>query len=48
MTHLDTTRAVSPLRAADDAIQVDTSTMSESEVVAALTDLVARRAGAHR
>jgi cytidylate kinase len=43
--HLDSTRAVSPLRAADDAVQVDTSAMTESEVVAALTDLVARRTG---
>ncbi|MEV3905481.1 (d)CMP kinase [Mycobacterium sp. NPDC050551] len=43
--HLDSTRAVSPLRAADDAVQVDTSAMTEPEVVAALTDLVARRTG---
>jgi cytidylate kinase len=46
--HLDSTRAVSPLRAADDAVQVDTSAMTEPEVVAALTDLVARRTGVRR
>lgn len=46
--HLDSTRPVSPLRAADDAIEVDTSAMNEAEVVAALTDLVARRVGARR
>ena len=34
--HLDSTRAVSPLRAADDALVVDTSDMSESEVIAHL------------
>ena len=38
--HLDSTRAVSPLRAADDAIIVDSSDMSESEVVAHLLDVV--------
>ena len=31
--HLDSTRAVSPLRAADDAIVVDTSDMTQSEVI---------------
>ena len=41
--HLDSTRAVSPLRAADDAIVVDSSDMSESEVVARLLDLVEQR-----
>lgn len=46
--HLDSTRAVSPLRAADDAVEVDTSEMTEPEVVAALTDLVERRVGARR
>jgi cytidylate kinase len=46
--HLDSTRAVSPLRAADDAIVVDSSDMSESEVVAYLLDLVQQRAGASR
>ncbi len=46
--HLDSTRAVSPLRAADDAVLVDTSEMSESEVVAHLVSLVEQRAGASR
>jgi len=46
--HLDSTRAVSPLRAADDAIVVDSSDMSESEVLAYLLDLVQQRAGASR
>ncbi|WP_231609805.1 (d)CMP kinase, partial [Rhodococcus sp. CX] len=34
--HLDSTRAVSPLRAADDAVHVDTSDMNIDEVIAAL------------
>jgi len=46
--HLDSTRAVSPLRAADDALVVDTSDMSEPEVVAHLLELVKQRAGASR
>lgn len=46
--HLDSTRAVSPLRAADDALVVDTSDMSESEVVHHLVELVEQRAGAPR
>lgn len=46
--HLDSTRAVSPLRAADDAIVVDTSDMTQDEVVARLRDLVAERTGATR
>jgi cytidylate kinase len=46
--HLDSTRAVSPLRAADDALVVDTSDMSESEVIAHLVELVEQRAGASR
>lgn len=41
--HLDTTRAVSPLQAADDAVVVDSSDMTESEVVAYLFDLVEQR-----
>lgn len=40
--HLDSTRAVSPLRAADDALVVDTGDMTEDEVVAHLLDLVQR------
>ena len=46
--HLDSTRAVSPLRAADDAVVVDTSDMTESEVIAHLTELAEQRAGASR
>jgi CMP/dCMP kinase len=46
--HLDSTRAVSPLRAADDALVVDTSDMSESEVVEHLVELVRQHAGATR
>ena len=46
--HLDSTRAVSPLRAADDALVVDTSAMTEPEVIAHLLDLVQQRAGATR
>jgi cytidylate kinase len=46
--HLDSTRAVSPLRAADDAVVVDTSDMSESEVIDHLVALVKQNAGATR
>ena len=46
--HLDSTRAVSPLRSADDAVVVDTSDMSEPEVIAYLVTLVNERAGAAR
>jgi CMP/dCMP kinase len=46
--HLDSTRAVSPLRAADDAMIVDSSDMSESEVVAHLLDVVEQSVGARR
>lgn len=46
--HLDSTRSVSPLRAADDALVVDTSEMTEAEVIAHLVDLVRRTAGARR
>ena len=45
---LDSTRMVSPLRAADDAIVVDTSDMTESEVIARLLELVHQRAGVRR
>jgi cytidylate kinase len=44
--HLDSTRAVSPLRPADDAIIVDTSDMTEDEVVAHLVKVVEERARA--
>ena len=46
--HLDSTRAVSPLRAAEDAIVVDTSDMNQTEVIAHLTELVEQKAGASR
>ncbi|KJX75174.1 (d)CMP kinase [Mycobacterium lepromatosis] len=41
--HLDSTRAVSPLRAAEDAAIIDTSEMTEAEVIAHLMDLVKQR-----
>ncbi len=46
--HLDSTRAVSPLRAADDALIVDTSDMTEAQVIAHLQALVQQKAGAAR
>ncbi|MDT7793769.1 MAG: CMP/dCMP kinase, partial [Mycobacterium sp.] len=46
--HLDSTRAVSPLRAADDASVVDTSDMTEAQVIAHLLKLVEERAGVSR
>ena len=46
--HLDSTRAVAPLRAADDAVVVDTSEMTEAEVIAHLLKLVKERSEAIR
>ena len=46
--HLDSTRAVSPLRAAADAVIVDTSDMTEAEVIGHLLELVRQRSGAVR
>ncbi|OMC56377.1 cytidylate kinase [Mycobacterium sp. IS-836] len=46
--HLDSTRAVSPLRAAPDALIVDTSDMTEAQVIAHLLELVKQRSGAVR
>ena len=46
--HLDSTRTVSPLRAADEALIVDTSDMTETEVVDRLLELVEQRTGAVR
>ncbi|BBZ76279.1 cytidylate kinase [Mycolicibacterium anyangense] len=46
--HLDSTRAVSPLRPAHDALIVDTSDMTQDEVVARLVELVEQRSGAMR
>jgi cytidylate kinase len=46
--HLDSTRAVSPLRAAPDAVVVDTSDMTEAQVIAHLRELVRQKSGAVR
>ena len=46
--HLDSTRPVSPLRAAPDALVVDTSDMTEAQVIAYLLELVQQRSGAVR
>lgn len=46
--HLDSTRMTSPLQVADDAVVVDTSEMTESQVVARLHELVEQRIGATR
>ncbi len=46
--HLDSTRPVSPLRAASDAVVVDTSDMTEAQVIAHLLELVEQRSGAVR
>ena len=46
--HLDSTRKVSPLRAAADAVVVDTSDMTEAQVIAHLLALVRQRSGAVR
>jgi cytidylate kinase len=46
--HLDSTRQVSPLRAADDAVVVDTSDMTESQVIAHLLELAKQRSEAVR
>ena len=46
--HLDSTRPVSPLRPADDALIVDTSDMNQAEVIAHLRNLVIERTGAVR
>jgi len=41
----DSTRAAAPLRKADDAIEIDSSTMSAEAVVAKMADVVAARSG---
>ena len=46
--HLDSTRALSPLRPAEDALIVDTSDMTQAEVIAHLCDVVEQRTGAVR
>lgn len=43
--HLDSTRAVSPLRPADDAVHVDTSDLTLNQVLDRLTELVGERIG---
>jgi cytidylate kinase len=45
---LDSTRPVSPLRPAQDALIVDTSDMTQDEVVTRLVELVEQRSGAVR
>jgi cytidylate kinase len=45
---LDSTRPVSPLRPAQDALIVDTSDMTQDEVVTRLVELVEQRSGAMR
>lgn len=46
--HLDSTRTVSPLRAADDAVLVDTSDLTLDQVLDELTRLVQQRIGAQQ
>ncbi|OZM70877.1 cytidylate kinase [Amycolatopsis antarctica] len=41
--HLDSTRAASPMRAAEDAVVVDTSDLSIDQVIVALGELAGRR-----
>jgi cytidylate kinase len=41
----DSTRAAAPLKKADDAIEIDSSTMSPDAVVARMADVVAARSG---
>lgn len=45
---LDSTRAVSPLRPADDAVMVDTGDMTQAQVIDHLRDLVEQHCGAIR
>ncbi|GAB08371.1 cytidylate kinase [Gordonia araii NBRC 100433] len=46
--HLDSTRAASPLRRADDAVELDTSDLTLEQVLDGLTELVDRRIGVRR
>ena len=46
--HLDSTRAVSPLRRAEDALEFDTSDLTLAQVLAALTEMVQQRIGVQR
>jgi CMP/dCMP kinase len=43
--HRDRTRAVSPLVAADDAVVIDSTSLSEDEVLARVEELVTRKQG---
>jgi cytidylate kinase len=43
--HLDSTRATSPLRPAEDAVQVDTTDLDIEEVIAKLVELARNRIG---
>ena len=43
--HLDSTRSTSPLRPADDAVQVDTTDLGIEEVIAKLVELARNRIG---
>ena len=44
--HLDSTRAVSPLRPADDSVLVDTSELGIDDVIGRLLLVVSERSGA--
>ncbi|RZK93325.1 MAG: cytidylate kinase, partial [Rhodococcus sp. (in: high G+C Gram-positive bacteria)] len=44
--HLDSTRAVSPLRPADDSVLVDTSELGIDDVIGRLLLVVSDRSGA--
>ena len=46
--HLDSTRPLSPLRPAEDALILDTSDMTQNQVVTRLVELVEQRSGAVR
>lgn len=46
--HLDSTRAASPLRRADDAVELDTSDLTLPQVLAALAEMVEQRIGVQR
>lgn len=46
--HLDSTRPVSPLRVAPDAVVVDTGDMTEAQVITHILELIKQRSGAVR
>ena len=41
--HIDSTRAISPLRMAEDAVEIDTTDLSVDQVVEEILALVVRR-----